>query len=411
MNFLLALFIVLFVTAYIKPGNKKDNRTSLFFPLIFFCFVICLVAYAPDSFKSAQYGFYLWSNVVLPSLFPFFVFAELLRGTSLIRTIGVLFEPIMRPLFNIPGTGSFAFFMGLFSGYPVGAKVGSELYEEHLCSKEEAERLIAFCNNSSPLFITGAVAVGIFGKPELGVLLLVSHYLGCVTVGIIYGLKSRIHVSGDGSLTRLVNRVKEPSPDTKLSEAILNSINTLLMIGGYIVLFSVIVTILNKLGIIHLIAAIIKSVLFFINYAFSLSLPISAGIFEITSGTNLVKLSFAPLSQKVIIASFILGWGGLSVHAQVASIISKSGLSIKPYIIGKFLQGIFSAIYASILLRFMIQLPVQELPVFARPEYSSIYLSCSYFLNSAAACIVITSIITLLSIFLRYKEKNNKGQP
>jgi len=319
----------------------------------------------------------------------------------------------MRPLFNVPGAGSFAFLMGLFSGYPVGAKIGTELYEEGLCSKDETERLIAFSNNSSPLFITGAVAVGIFNRPDLGLLLLASHYLGCITVGIVYGLKSRFKskASAKHCLTITTNSRAIPSDITlcnigsKLSEAIINSINTLLMIGGYIAIFSVFVTILNKLQILQIISAGIKSILFFLNFAFSLSLPISSGIFEITSGINLVKLSFAPLSQKVIIASIILGWGGLSVHAQVASIISRSGISIKPYLIGKLLQGIFSAIYTAILLQMFGQIPQQELPVFAQIEYPSIYLSCSYLLNSVATCALIT--ILLMSLSLYHKEKNN----
>ena len=412
MNIWLALFMLLFIISYIRPENKKSNRASLFFPLVFFCFTICLILYANECFKSAQYGFKLWMNIVLPSLFPFFVSAELLRGTSLIRVGGVIFEPIMRPLFNVPGTGSFAFLMGLFSGYPVGAKIGAELYEEGLCSKEETERLIAFSNNSSPLFITGAVAVGIFNKPELGLLLLVSHYLGCITVGIIYGLISRIKtakVTKGSSLLRYNIPSKEPPPITvsnigfKLSEAIINSINTLLMIGGYIVIFSVIVTILNKLNIIQLISAGIKSILFFMNFAFSLSTPISSGIFEITSGTNLVKLSFAPLSQKIIIASLILGWGGLSVHAQVASIISKSGISIKPYLIGKLLQGIFSAIYSGILLSLTNYSSKPEMPVFANIEYSSTHLWYTYFVNSLTACAIISIVIFLASLFLRHR--------
>ncbi|MGE5329580.1 MAG: nucleoside recognition domain-containing protein [Deltaproteobacteria bacterium] len=348
---------------------------------------------------------------------PFFVCAELLKGTSLIRYLGIIFEPIMRPIFNVPGAGSFAFLMGLFSGYPVGAKIGAELYQEGLCSKEETERLIAFSNNSSPLFITGAVAVGIFNKPELGLLLLISHHLACITVGIIYGLHSRLSPKSlkkhyvalsMNSRHSLNSQITFSNLGSKLSEAIMNSINTLLMIGGYIVIFSVLVTILGKLNIIQIISAGIKSILFFISFAFSLSLPVSSGIFEITSGINLVKLAFAPLSQKIIIASLILGWGGLSVHAQVASIISKSGISIKPYLLGKLLQGIFCAIYTGILLQMSGQLPQQELPVFGRIEYTPAYLSCSYFLASITTCISITMLILLISLSLRCKGKKQE---
>lgn len=59
----------------------------------------------------------------------------------------------MRPLFNVPGEGSYALLMGIVSGYPIGAKIIVNLKEKGICNKIEAERLLAFTNNSSPLFI------------------------------------------------------------------------------------------------------------------------------------------------------------------------------------------------------------------------------------------------------------------
>jgi len=92
---------------------------------------------------------FLWFNVVFPSLFPFFVASEILYRTGFIKAIGILLEPIMRP-FNVPGCGSFAFAMGITSGYPVGAKITASMREEKLLSKTESERLLSFTNNSGP---------------------------------------------------------------------------------------------------------------------------------------------------------------------------------------------------------------------------------------------------------------------
>ena len=79
--------------------------------------------------------------------------------------------------------------------------------------------------------------------------------------------------------------------------------------------------------------------------------PILSGIIELTSGVNLVSL--VPCSQlgiNVIICAFLLGFGGISILLQVWSITSKSDVSIKPYIIGKFLQGILASIYTLLII-------------------------------------------------------------
>lgn len=116
----LILFVLLFISLYLNPNDIifKNLNSTMVFSLMFLAFIILLIIFPAQSFKSAQYGFNLWLTVVFPSLFPFFVASEPLNGTGLVKYAGVLLEPIMRPLFNVPGIGSFAFVMGISSGYP-----------------------------------------------------------------------------------------------------------------------------------------------------------------------------------------------------------------------------------------------------------------------------------------------------
>ena len=97
-------------------------------------------------------------------------------GLGVVHFMGVLLEPIMRPVFNVPGTGAFVMAMGYTSGAPIGTMLSVELRKKNLCTRMEAERLMSFTNNSSPLFIFGAVAVGMFNNPALGLILAFSHY-------------------------------------------------------------------------------------------------------------------------------------------------------------------------------------------------------------------------------------------
>ena len=92
----------------------------------------------------------------------------------------------MKPLFNVNGACSFAFIMGIISGYPVGAKLACKFRKENICSKEECERLLSFTNNSGPLFIIGSVGISMFGNSTIGILLFITHLLASISVGFLF---------------------------------------------------------------------------------------------------------------------------------------------------------------------------------------------------------------------------------
>ncbi|MGI6669184.1 MAG: nucleoside recognition domain-containing protein [Acetivibrionales bacterium] len=135
---------------------------------------------------AARDGLELWAGSVVPALLPFLIAAEAINSTGFTRVFGILLEPVMRPLFRVPGIASFALVMGVSSGYPVGAKITSDLRNNGLLTRVEAERLLAFTNNSGPLFIVGVVGSSMCGSPETGTFLLACHLLACITVGLLY---------------------------------------------------------------------------------------------------------------------------------------------------------------------------------------------------------------------------------
>ena len=156
------------------------------FALIFLAFGASLLLFSSSNLPAIKKGLSLWANSVVPALFPFFVATELLMNTNFVSVLGRFLNKIMKPLFNIRGEGSFGFIMGLISGYPVGAKIACDFRENNICSKEECERLLSFTNNSGPLFIVGTVGISMFGNSTIGLLLLITHILACITVGIIF---------------------------------------------------------------------------------------------------------------------------------------------------------------------------------------------------------------------------------
>ena len=140
--------------------NRRVMETVV--GLIIFLAIVGLVIYPNDTMTAAKDGLSLCFNIILPSLFPFFVLSSLLVELGFARYLGKFLEGLMRPLFNVSGACSLAFALGFIGGYPTGAKTAIAIYEKGLCTKTEGERLLSFCNNSGPAFILGVVGAGVF---------------------------------------------------------------------------------------------------------------------------------------------------------------------------------------------------------------------------------------------------------
>ncbi|MFD1705776.1 sporulation integral membrane protein YlbJ [Siminovitchia sediminis] len=317
---------------------------------------VSMVLLPEKSFEASVQGLNMWWEIVFPSLFPFFVLSELLIGFGVVRFLGVLLEPFMRPLFKVPGVGGFAWAMGMASGFPAGAKITARLRQEGQLTRDEAERLVSFTNCSSPLFIFGAVSVGFFQNPALGFLLAFSHYIGNFSVGIMMRNFGTKHLIREKKQKRSIiaealsalhqTRLKNQKPIGQLlGDAVISSIHTLLMIGGFIILFSVFNKLLFDLHITSFLAKLIEGVLIIFQLPVSLSIPSIAGMFEITLGNQMAsQAADASLMHQLIVASFILGFSGFSVQAQVASILAPTDIRFYPFFIGRVLHGFISGI-------------------------------------------------------------------
>ena len=329
---------------------------ELILPTLLIAFTCCLVLFSNTNLVSAKNGLVLWVNSIVPALFPFFVATELLSHTNFTYYLGKLLNKFMKPVFNVRGEGSFAFIMGLLSGYPMGAKIAVNFREKGICSKEECERLLSFTNNSGPLFILGTVGIAMFGNSTIGFLLLFTHILASITVGFVFRFwKYDYNSSQDTSNIKKLNNSNDINISNLggiIGNSITSSINTILLIGGFVVLFSVILSILKTTNILFVLSELIEPLFLFFNIPSEFASGFISGILELTNGLNIIcNIPQKKISINIIIASFLLGLGGFSILLQVWSTISKSDLSIKPYIIGKLLHACFSAFYTYLILQ------------------------------------------------------------
>lgn len=328
---------------------------QLILPFLLILFTMCLVIFSNTNLYAAKNGLFLWANSIVPTLFPFFVATELLSHTNFTYYLGKLLNKFMKPVFNIRGEGSFALIMGIISGYPTGAKIAANFRLNNICSKEECERLLSFTNNSGPLFILGTVGISMFGNSTIGILLLISHLLSAITVGIIFRFwKSNIKQSSINSTSYKTSydNISLSNLGGVIGNSITNSINTILLIGGFVVLFSVIISILQNSQLLNVITNLFTPIFNFLHISEKFTTGFISGFLELTNGLNIIcNIPEKHLSYNIILASFLLGLGGLSVLLQVWSTIAKTDLSIKPYVLGKLLHACISALYTFLLIK------------------------------------------------------------
>ena len=305
----------------------------------------------------------MWWEVVFPSLLPFFVVSELMIGLGVVRFIGVLLEPLMRPLFHVPGVGGFVWAMGMASGFPAGAKFTARLRQENQLTAIEAERLVAFTNSSNPLFMGGAIAVGFFHDAALGVVLIASHYLGNFCVGLTmryHGVhqenRSKKTERSFPSIKKAFHEMHQTIQNDQrpfgklLGDSVNRGIQTLLMIGGFIILFSVLQRLLSIVNIAQPFTFALGKLLSLLGIPSELSESLFSGLFEITIGSQMAsETEQASLLYQIMITSFILAFNGFSVQAQVASILAETDIRFRPFLIARLIHGLFAMMFTALL--------------------------------------------------------------
>jgi sporulation integral membrane protein YlbJ len=326
--------------------------------LLLFAFIIMLLAYPKEGIQAAVRGILIWWDVLFPSLFPFLVVAELMLGFGVVHFFGSLLDPLMRPLFRVPGIGGFVMTMGFASGYPMAAKLTSQLWDQKLVTREEGERLVAFTTSSDPIFLIGAVSVGFFHDARIAIALGAAHYGTALLVGLLMrfhgkGRMSAPPVKQDGG--RLLSRSFKAMHDARLKdgrpfgqmlrEAVQSSIQLIFVIGGLVVFASAVLEVLSISGILQLCQEGAGRLLSSIGFPRELAYSIVDGAFEVTLGAKAAGGAAAsiPLVYKAACGAFVLAWAGLSVHAQIISILHRTDLRYAPFILARLVHGLLSA--------------------------------------------------------------------
>jgi sporulation integral membrane protein YlbJ len=321
---------------------------------------VLLLIYPENCLNSARYGLSLWLTAVLPALFPFMAASFLLLETGIVRLIAHIFAPVTRVLFYAPGESAYVFIASAMSGYPVGARLSSELYASKHITEAEAQRIIRFTSVSGPVFMTGTVCTGLLRLPEAGVYLAAAHYLSAIAVGVIFGIfarRQRLRVN-DTPRPRfkeaLAHFKKDAAKCPPVGEMLANSVEkaliVLLKVGGFIILFSVVLEMLSVTGVMDLLGWVYMPVTKIAGFSGESAKALLYGGVEMTSGCARAAALSLPIQIKLPLIAGIITFGGMCIHMQTTAMMAGYGLRPKGFLLAKSIQAMLAFFFTSLFL-------------------------------------------------------------
>lgn len=318
-----------------KNKIKKTKIIEIFYIFIILLCILMLTIMPSIAMHSFFDGIRIWATKVLPALLPFFILTRLLSYTTFISNFGNIISPLTKKLYGVGGASGYVYLMSIISGYPVGAKLLSDLYTQNTISRRQAITITSFTSTSGPLFILGTVAIGLFNNVSYGIIIIISHYIGALINGLFYRDRKSIDI----------NIQNTHFSENYLNESMSNSIASIMSVGGFIALFYMILQIILETNIFSPLISVIDR----IGISNEITTATICGLIEVTTGA--IYLSKIQLSQIIIVPllTFIISFGGLSIHAQAFCFLKNFNMPYPLFLLQKFSQAIISTIFSIIL--------------------------------------------------------------
>lgn len=295
------------------------------FLTIFVCLLIISIIISPSKYISASLnGISAWTFNVLPCVLPFMILTKILSSLETTEKFSKKFFAPIGKIYKTSPFAGYAFLMSIISGYPVGAKIICDLYEDKKITKTDAHKMTSFCSNSGPMYIIGTVGCLLLNDYIAGIIILISHIFSALINGLLY---RKIKIKEDNS-----NEILHQSSSTSFGEIVYSSIQSILVVGGIICLFFIIIEWLTSLFNIF-------------------PLPLKClfeGIIEITKA-SIDICRFLPKIVAIFLLSIVITFGGISTILQSIAILKKVGIKTTLFVFQKFTQAIFAGIIALIL--------------------------------------------------------------
>ena len=327
-----------------ESKEKIIRKNNIILSLLLFAIIIMFAISPKENMDASWEGVKVWALYLLPALFPFFILTKALSSLGTIKKVGDKLSGVTKFLFKAPGISMYVYLMSILSGYPVGGKLVADLYEDNSITRNEAIKITTFTSTSGPLFVVGTVGVGMLSDFRLGLIVLIAHYIGALLNGLLFrrygsSIKENPNIKTAGQAFEAVQQNKNV-----LENIMWSSIKSVLIIGGYVSIFSVFIQILTDYRLLYPINKLLDWLLSLIGLSSNIAPGITAGFFEITQGCLVLSETLLPLPILAIILTFIISFGGLCVHLQAMIFLKRFNMKISFYFLIKITQAILSAL-------------------------------------------------------------------
>lgn len=319
------------------------------------------IIYSPSAaFKASGEGLAIWWRIIFPGLLPFLVLSHMLIASGFVHGIGKLLEPYTKKWLGLPGIASFIVPLGMTAGFPAGADAASRLRRQGQITSAEAEKIASYAHFCSPMLIIIVIGAGFAKQPWLGLFLLGIHWMAGLLSGMSANALLRTKQTKQTEQEKAViqsatlksGHKKQPSrirlaltsmeeahqADGRsfgklLGDAVSTSVQTLMMIGGYILIFSVIIYILSD-ALKHLVPS-----------------PMVAGLLEVHLGSFSIITQPISLYHKSLWLSALLGFSGLCAYLQVQALLKSAGTLGRFFFVHRLLHACYGFILTLLLWR------------------------------------------------------------
>ena len=295
-------------------------------------FFAAMLLFPQAAFQGASLGVLLWFHTVLPTLLPFLIISNLLIHTGAINMISRILAPILCRFFRVSPYGAFVILIGFLCGCPMGSKVAADLLKKDGISEREARYLLSFCNNTSPMFIVSYIIWQNLKVPALTLPLLVILTAAPVMLSFVFRRLYQIPKQGETGNRKFF--LQSPgfgngsgNGSGSLDTCIMNGFETITIIGGYIILFSILISFAGLLP--------VKPAAFTGFFLPSL---------EITTGIPMICNAPMSRNMQIMQALALTSFGGWCAAAQTRAMIQGTSLPFLPYIAEKLITALATSL-------------------------------------------------------------------
>lgn len=290
---------------------------------IIMLFILFILIYPGDCVKAAANGLLLWYENILPALLPFTIFSNILIQSGYLDDIVRAAGPFLNRFFFQHPQAAYPMIAGFLFGFPMGSKTTADLLREGKLAVREANILCAMCNNISPVFVSSYLLISSLGVYDKAWQTYAVLYLPPLVCGLFLLRRTE-------ALPLKKNTASGSNLNFQIIDAgIMNGFETLLKLGGYIMLFSLLSQMCIRLSSGH-----------------ELIYLCLTGATEITNGIHAIAQSGYPLAAKYPMLIAATAFGGLSGFAQTASMVKETGISMRFYLVFRLVQTFLSTLLA-----------------------------------------------------------------